>query len=157
MLIDYHGILLLQIEEQGLQEELTQLEEQEKKINNDVRELSKAATEFNEEGDALYKKLRINHRKLIECSEDAASLNTQAKYINESLSTLTSVNVLDMTFFIWVQDNYGTINGLRLGRLPHEVVEWNEINAAFGQVCLLVQVSDRSYFAFLFLLTVHSR
>ncbi|KAE9553770.1 hypothetical protein FO519_002991 [Halicephalobus sp. NKZ332] len=132
------------IEEQELQEELTQLEEQEKKINNDVRELSKTATEINEEGDALYKKLRINHRKLIECSEDSFSLNTQAKYANESLSTLTSINVLDMTFFIWVQDNYGTINGLRLGRLPHEVVEWNEINAAFGQVCLLVQIlADR--------------
>lgn len=130
-----------------MQEELKLLEEQEKKINNEVRELSKESMDVHDEGDFLYRELKSNHRKLLLLDEDKFALNTQAKYIGENLSTLTSTNVLDMTFFIWIQENYGTINGLRLGRLPHEVVEWNEINAAFGQVALLVLVS-RKFFAF---------
>ena len=34
--------------------------------------------------------------------------------------------------------HFGTINGLRLGRLPTFIVEWSEINAAWGQVVLLL-------------------
>ena len=34
--------------------------------------------------------------------------------------------------------HFGTINGLRLGRLPTFLVEWSEINAAWGQVVLLL-------------------
>lgn len=77
---------------------------------------------------------------LIEQSEEHRSLRTQIKYANEQLQKLVRVNVLDMTFFIWKDGNYGTINGLRLGRLRHELVEWNEINAAFGQIAFLLQV-----------------
>lgn len=103
-------------------------------------ELQKQRNDVGDKSDAMYRELRINHRKLIECNEDSFSLTTQAKYINDQLNHLTSVNVLDMTFLIHIQDQYGTINGLRLGRLPHELVEWNEINAAFGQIALLIQV-----------------
>ena len=35
-------------------------------------------------------------------------------------------------FHIWTDGAFGTINGFRLGRLPNVVVEWDEINAAFG-------------------------
>lgn len=33
---------------------------------------------------------------------------------------------------------FGTINNFRLGRLPSVPVEWNEINAAWGQTVLLL-------------------
>uniref|UniRef100_H2YYT7 Atg6 BARA domain-containing protein n=1 Tax=Ciona savignyi TaxID=51511 RepID=H2YYT7_CIOSA len=36
------------------------------------------------------------------------------------------------------QGHFGTINGFRLGRLPGANVEWTEINAAWGQVVLLL-------------------
>ena len=36
------------------------------------------------------------------------------------------------------QGPFGTINGFRLGRLPGVHVEWAEINAAWGQVVLLL-------------------
>lgn len=45
-----------------------------------------------------------------------------------------------MVFFIWIDGEYGTINGLRLGRLRQELVEWHEINAAFGQIAFLLVV-----------------
>lgn len=37
-------------------------------------------------------------------------------------------------------DQFGTISGLRLGRLDTEAVPWEEINAAWGQSVLLLSV-----------------
>ena len=41
-------------------------------------------------------------------------------------------------FCIGFDGYFGTINGLRLGRLKDIKVEWSEINAAWGQVLLLL-------------------
>jgi uncharacterized coiled-coil DUF342 family protein len=50
------------MQEKELLEELTNLESEERRINNDIRELSRQASDVNEEGDALYRELRSNHR-----------------------------------------------------------------------------------------------
>ena len=48
-------------------------------------------------------------------------------------------NVYNDAFNITHDNHYfATINGLRLGRLSSPVVEWPEINAAWGQTCLLL-------------------
>lgn len=43
-------------------------------------------------------------------------------------------------FFLFSRHSgqFGTINNFRLGRLPSVPVEWNEINAAWGQTVLLL-------------------
>lgn len=44
-------------------------------------------------------------------------------------------------WFLWLcrhSGQFGTINNFRLGRLPSVPVEWNEINAAWGQTVLLL-------------------
>lgn len=52
-------------------------------------------------------------------------------------------------FHIWHDGPYGTINGFRLGRMPTQEdadesqVEWQEINAAMGYVCLLLSTLSR--------------
>lgn len=46
--------------------------------------------------------------------------------------------MFNLAFNIWHSNQFGTINGLRLGRLPTVAVDWNEINAAWGQTCLLL-------------------
>lgn len=38
---------------------------------------------------------------------------------------------------------FGTVNGLRLGRVPGVNVEWAEINAAWGQALLLLYTIAR--------------
>ena len=53
-------------------------------------------------------------------------------------SDLRKTNVYNDGFYIWHDGLFGTINGFRLGRLPAQQVEWAEINAAWGQVCLLL-------------------
>lgn len=66
------------------------------------------------------------------------SVHNQLRFANSQLEKLKTANVFNLTFHIWHSGHFGTINGFRLGRLPNEVVEWSEINAAWGQTVLLL-------------------
>lgn len=90
-----------------------------------------------EEAD-VWKTYRDNRRKLIELDSENQSINNQLKYAQQQLDKLQKTNIFNLTFHIWHNNQFGTINGLRLGRLPTVEVEWIEINAAWGQVCLLL-------------------
>ena len=46
-------------------------------------------------------------------------------------------------FRIWFEGSCGTISGLRLGRTAQQPVEWEEINAAWGQAVLLLSTLAR--------------
>lgn len=52
-------------------------------------------------------------------------------------------NVYNDAFHIHYDGHFGTINGLRLGRLQSFKVEWEEINAGLGQAVLLLDVLTR--------------
>jgi beclin 1 len=65
----------------------------------------------------------------------AAQLVTQCE---RELRRLQRVDVLSDVFLIDIDGVVGSINGLRLGRLSTVHVEWAELNAALGQVVLLV-------------------
>ncbi|EKX53438.1 hypothetical protein GUITHDRAFT_101139 [Guillardia theta CCMP2712] len=52
---------------------------------------------------------------------------------------LNKTNVINDAFHISHNDVYGTINGFRLGSIQTQPVEWDEINAAWGQTTLLLQ------------------
>jgi len=135
---------LLQLEEKELIEELAALEVEERELGKSLEEKIKEREKMEERDEQLYRQLRDNHRTLIEQSEEQQSLKMQLKYAEEQLKRLQKVNVLDMVFFIWMDGEYGTINGFRLGRLRQNPVEWNEINAAFGQIAfLLTVISER--------------
>ena len=54
------------------------------------------------------------------------------------MDRLRQMNVFNATFHLWHSGHFGTINGLRLGRLPAVPVSWQEINAAWGQTVLLL-------------------
>ncbi|OAP60341.1 hypothetical protein AYL99_05343 [Fonsecaea erecta] len=65
------------------------------------------------------------------------------------LERLQRTNVYNDTFCIGHDGYFGTINGLRLGRLPGQNVDWSEINAAWGQTLLLLAtVAERLKFTF---------
>jgi beclin 1 len=54
------------------------------------------------------------------------------------LELLKRTNVLNDAFYISHDGVIGTINNFRLGRLSNVEVEWDEINAAWGQAALLL-------------------
>ena len=67
----------------------------------------------------------------------------------KALQRLQRANVYNDTFQISHDGSFGTINGLRLGRLPDKPVDWAEINAAWGHTLhLLAVVARKLGFAF---------
>ncbi|RHX98472.1 hypothetical protein DYB36_003111 [Aphanomyces astaci] len=71
-------------------------------------------------------------------SQERASVGVFAVHASDMLRCLQRYNVFNDAFHIWHEGPFGTINGLRLGRLPSRPVEWAEINAALGQATLLL-------------------
>jgi len=59
------------------------------------------------------------------------------------MQTLHRTNVYNDTFYIWYDGHFGTINDFRLGRLPSQPVDWNEINAAWGQATQLLEAISK--------------
>ncbi len=48
-------------------------------------------------------------------------------------------------FHIYHDGHFGTISGFRLGNLPSQPIDWNEVNAAWGQVSLVSTPKSRWY------------
>ncbi|GBF96056.1 beclin [Raphidocelis subcapitata] len=72
------------------------------------------------------------------------SLLTRIEAASARLALLKGTNVLNDVFRIWHDGPFGTINGCRLGRTPEVPVEWDEINAAWGQAVLLLHTMAQS-------------
>ncbi|XP_022770573.1 beclin-1-like protein isoform X3 [Durio zibethinus] len=70
--------------------------------------------------------------------EERDAILAKTEVSQAHLELLKRTNVLNDAFPIWHDGEFGTINNFRLGRLPKIPVEWDEINAAWGQACLLL-------------------
>lgn len=73
-------------------------------------------------------------------SAQHATVRQKIREISTHLEIMKQTNVFDDAFHIYHDGHFGTINGLRLGKLPSVNVEWEEINAGFGQCVLLLDV-----------------
>ncbi|CAA7261745.1 unnamed protein product [Cyclocybe aegerita] len=76
-------------------------------------------------------------------SSQLATLRTAYAAGLATLEKLERTNVYNDAFCIGHDGVFGTINGLRLGRVPGVPVEWAEINAAWGQTLLLLYTIAR--------------
>ncbi|KAI0295816.1 autophagy protein Apg6-domain-containing protein [Multifurca ochricompacta] len=85
-----------------------------------------------------------------EQNSQLASLRATYAVDSATLERLERTNVYNDAFCIGHDGVFGTINSLRLGRVPGVPVEWAEINAAWGQTLLLLYTIARK-------LTLHSR
>jgi beclin len=74
---------------------------------------------------------------------DHETMEQQIDMCMQQLAQLKRTYVYDDAFHISYDGHFGTINGFRLGRLPSQQVEWWEINAALGQVVLLLHTMAR--------------
>ncbi|PWA21321.1 hypothetical protein CCH79_00003044 [Gambusia affinis] len=111
-------------EEETLLAELQQLKNEEETL---VQELE--AVE--EQRAAEYSEFK---RQQLELDDELKSVDNQMRYCQIQLDRLKKTNVFNATH----SGQFGTINNFRLGRLPSVPVEWNEINAAWGQTVLLL-------------------
>ncbi|BFZ15451.1 hypothetical protein BsWGS_18490 [Bradybaena similaris] len=125
-------------EEKRLQQELAQAERDRMKIAEAMTVEKEKAKKLDEEEEKYWQEFNDQSRVAIELEDEQKSVDNQLKYAQAQLDRLKKTNVFNATFHIWHDEEFGTINDFRLGRLPAKPVEWNEINAAWGQVVLLL-------------------
>ncbi|XP_010544833.1 PREDICTED: beclin-1-like protein [Tarenaya hassleriana] len=130
--------LKIEEEERKLVAAIEETEKQNAEINNQLKELETKAGRFKELEDRYWQEFNNFQFQLIAHQEERDSILAKIEVSQAHLELLNRTNVLIDAFPIWHDGEFGTINNFRLGRLPKVPVEWDEINAAWGQACLLL-------------------
>lgn len=111
--------------------------------NNEFKSVQKELQELVLDEQAFWKEANALEIKSLDFEEANAEVSQRMRVAEEELSLLNRINVLNEIFFISSENQFGTISGLRLGRLDSELVSWDEINAAWGQCVLLLSTLAR--------------
>ncbi|KAG4989105.1 hypothetical protein JHK85_032088 [Glycine max] len=122
--------LKIEEEERRLEAVIEETERQNAEVNAELRELELKSSRFNE--------LEERYVFLCTLTEERDAILAKIEVSQAHLELLKRTNVLNDAFPISHDGEFGTINNFRLGRLPKIPVEWDEINAAWGQACLLL-------------------
>lgn len=128
----------LQIEEKDLREQLEKVESERAELSNLIKKEKETAKQLDQEEEKYWHEYNQLKRDLHQFEDEQRSVQLQLRYAQSQLEKLTKTNVFNATFHIWHNGHFVTINNFRLGRLPNAQVEWNEINAAWGQTVLLL-------------------
>ncbi|XP_076055636.1 beclin-1-like protein [Oratosquilla oratoria] len=128
----------LEEEENRLIAELAQVEKEQAKAQEVLAEHQQVQGRLRNEEERFWREYCTHKSQVMHMEEENHSLKSQLVYTQKQLDKLKHTNVFNITFHIWHLGHFGTINNLRLGRLPTSSVSWNEINAAWGQTTLLL-------------------
>ncbi|OJD13621.1 hypothetical protein AJ78_05943 [Emergomyces pasteurianus Ep9510] len=138
----------LQAEEEAFQE-LLSLENEKAAVDLEIAELEEESRRLDLEEEQFWSGRNAFALTLSEFQNERDALNMKYDHDSRQLERLQRTNVYNDTFCIGHDGFFGTINGLRLGRLANPSVEWSEINAAWGQTLLLLAtVADKLGFQF---------
>jgi len=136
-------------EEEAAYEELQKLEKEKQELEAELTDLEEESRQLQMEEQEFWAQRNYYDDELHELSTHLASLQQRYAHDQQQLERLQRTNVYNDTFCIGHDGYFGTINGLRLGRLPNQNVEWAEINAAWGQTLLLLAtVAERLGYTF---------
>lgn len=129
--------------EKELTSRLRKIEDHREKIAVKKKEQDKREASLKEEEQVYWREFNQYQQRMLESKDEQISMQYQLHYTTEQLAKLKKTNILNKTFHIWHNGHFGTINGLRLGRLQTVPVEWVEINAAWGQTVFLLTTLAR--------------
>ncbi|GMT24518.1 hypothetical protein PFISCL1PPCAC_15815 [Pristionchus fissidentatus] len=136
----------LKRDEYELSNELRALILEEEKVDRELAAERRALEQTTVQEEELWKKLRDYHSYMIKNDQDVREINMEIRYIESQLRMLSRTSVLSLAFPIEVSLSspsslpMASINGFRLGRLPDVQIDWPEINAAWGQALLLLDI-----------------
>lgn len=130
--------------------ELVMLEREKALLDAELANLEAESLVLDDEEQSFWRSRNAFALKLSAFQNDRDALNAAYDHDARQLERLQRTNVYNDTFCIGHDGFFGTINGLRLGRLPApQSVEWSEINAAWGTACLLLTtVAEKLGFMF---------
>lgn len=129
--------------------ELEDLEREKDRLEDEIASLDEEARQLNSEEEAFWRSRNAFTARLSAFQQDRDSLNQQYDHDCRQVERLQRTNVYNDAFNVGHDGLFGTINGLRLGRLQSSPVEWQEVNAAWGQTTLLLAtVAEKLGFTF---------
>ncbi|PLW09748.1 hypothetical protein PCASD_22589 [Puccinia coronata f. sp. avenae] len=129
----------LKIMEAEAIEKLRQTESECERFEAELREIERQESEQDKEEEQFWDDYNQYLLESAEIQSQLDSVTTRYRNDQNELAKLKATNVYKDAFCIGCETGVGTINGLRLGRLPDVPVEWVEINAAWGHTALLLQ------------------
>ncbi|KAL6715780.1 Vacuolar protein sorting-associated protein atg6 [Lecanora helva] len=130
--------------------ELLALEKEKAALDDEVAVLEAESLALDQEEEAFWRSRNAFALELSSLQEERDAINAAYDHDSQQLERLQRTNVYNDTFCIGHDGFFGTINGLRLGRLPPpQNVDWSEINAAWGTAALLLAtVAEKLRFSF---------
>ncbi|KAI9510868.1 APG6-domain-containing protein [Russula earlei] len=136
-------IARLKEDERSAIEKLREVEREREQLAEELRSLELEEKALEEEEEEFWRSYNSHMLKSAEQSSYLASLRATYASDSATLERLERTNVYNDAFCIGHDGVFGTINNLRLGRVPGVPVEWAEINAAWGQTLLLLYTIAR--------------
>ncbi|XP_044502539.1 beclin-1-like protein [Mangifera indica] len=130
--------LKIEEEERKLEAAIRETEKQSAEVHAELKELELKSKRFKELEERYWQEFNNFQFQLIAYQEERDAISTKIEVSQAHLELLKKTNVMNDAFPIFHDGEFGTINNFRLGRLPKIPVEWDEINAAWGQACLLL-------------------
>ncbi|KAJ5157819.1 Vacuolar protein sorting-associated protein 30 [Penicillium canariense] len=135
--------------EETMLADLEALEREKAKLDAEIGALEEESQQLDANEEAFWRARNGFALTLGEFQTERDALNMRYDHDSQQLERLQRTNVYNDAFCIGHDGYFGTINGLRLGRLANPSVEWPEINAAWGQTCLLLAtIAERLGFQF---------
>lgn len=129
--------------------ELEKLEAEKAAMEEELRTLKLRSLELDEKEEQFWAERNVFSQELAEAHNEHDAITRKYENDSKQLQRLQRANVYNDAFQISHDGNFGTINGLRLGRLPDKPVDWSEINAAWGNTCqLLATVAEKLGYKF---------
>eukprot|EP00943_MAST-04B_sp_MAST-4B-sp1_P001611 g1611.t1 len=128
----------LKVEEKDLLEKISKIKTSRIKLLKRRKKLAKLENKLLEYEFSYNRAINQVDTKIHSEEQDGNLLKQQLLEKKNRLKILSSINVCNVAFFLWTDGAFGTINTFRLGRTPSILVDWNEINAAWGQTALLL-------------------
>lgn len=119
-------------------EDLRALEERRDSCERQLIELQHAKRDLDVEEQVFWAERNAVYSDFAQFQDERGRIEIQHAQDYRELQRLRRTNVYNDTFAIGHDGFFGTINGLRLGRLADRQVGWAEINAAWGHACLLL-------------------
>nr|CCA27554.1 beclin1like protein putative [Albugo laibachii Nc14] len=147
--LERESISALEEEEKELEEEVKELESKCHGLMQRREEVWSTGKKFEELIHGTFREGAFLQHILSLIRDERQSVGVFSVHTSDMLRRLQRYDVCNDVFHIWHDGVLGTINGLRLGRLPSKSVEWVEINAALGHsVLLLAIIAERATIEF---------
>eukprot|EP00929_Paragymnodinium_shiwhaense_P021519 TRINITY_DN14013_c0_g4_i1.p1 TRINITY_DN14013_c0_g4~~TRINITY_DN14013_c0_g4_i1.p1 ORF type:complete len:458 (+),score=147.43 TRINITY_DN14013_c0_g4_i1:86-1459(+) len=129
----------LEAEALALEEEMAKCDALEAQLKEEEERQQTQETQLEKDLEELWLGVAAYQVDLEDTESERAATASAIHYATAELNRLKRTNVLNDMFHISHEGPFGTINRLRLGKMPpDQPVPWEEINAALGQACLLL-------------------